>query len=129
MPQTRASRPGRPLDDDWLFCDPMLLELDDVQAAGPPPAYRAAGCPRCAPRRSSWLACTLLAAGIAAGAMAWAAWEARLTLSAIACAHGHASREEASPQLPGKELRTLSTSPSWTRAQDGERGACAHSRS
>lgn len=107
MPQTRLSRPGRPLDDDWLFADPMAIDLEDVDEPEPVPASSvsrgALVCLRRMPRRRLSLACALLlAASATAAVVATAAREARLMVSAVSCTLGTASRADTPALLPGK---------------------------
>lgn len=87
------TRPGRPLDDDWLFSDPMTIELAgrlDVERC---PAEAAVG----RARRPRWRYRLLASALIfAAGA------PDRLGVSAAACLQAPAARAAVAAPVPGR---------------------------
>jgi hypothetical protein len=97
------TRPGRPLDDDWLFADPMTIDLAgrlDVERCPLEAAVGAA----CRPRwRYRLLASALIfAAGTLAGALLTGGGQARLGVSAAACPQASAARAAVAAPVPGR---------------------------
>jgi hypothetical protein len=97
------TRPGRPLDDDWLFSDPMTIELAgrlDVERC---PAEAAVG----RARRPRWryrllTSALIFAAGALAGALLTGGVPDRLGVSAAACLQAPAARAAVAAPVPGR---------------------------
>lgn len=109
MSPCRDTRPGRPLDDDWLFADPMTIELAGRLDVEPCPVERA-GERACRPRWRYRLlvGAVIFAAGTLAGALLTAGGQARLGVSAAACSPAPAARAAVAAPLWFK-INTLST--------------------
>jgi len=98
-----GTRPGRPLDDDWLFADPMTIELAgrfEVERCPLEPALGRA----CRPRwRYRLLASTLFfAAGTLAGALLTGGGQDRLGVSVAACPQAPGARAAVAAPVPGR---------------------------
>ena len=103
MTRCGSTRPGRPLDDDWLFSDPMTIELAgrlDVERCLLEPAVGRA----CRPRwRYRLLGSTVIfAAGMLAGALLTGGGQDRLGVSAAACPQAPAARAAVAAPVSGR---------------------------
>jgi hypothetical protein len=98
-----GTRPGRPLDDDWLFSDPMTIELAGRFDAERCPLEAAVGRARRPRWRYRLLASILIvAAGSVAVALLTGGGQDRLGVSAAACLPAPAARAAVAAPVPGR---------------------------
>lgn len=97
-----GSGPRGPLDDDWLFTDPMAIELAGGDDVGLPADWPAAADPKPLCRRDRRLALMLvLAVGAAAAAVVSGPWHEETAGAAAACPPGAAAGTGQAPLAAG----------------------------